>query len=147
MLTYLYFVLGFVVLIVVWTIALRVRTRRIAEARAGENYDTFRSSFGADEASQKVLGAVYSTFQKWCLDAVAEFPVRATDDIGVIYGMVNEDLEDAVLEVLTECARRLPPAEQLERMRPIVTVRDFVLFVVACPEATEPFATTYRPRE
>jgi hypothetical protein len=133
MLTCLCVVLGFGVLIAIGTIGIRVRTRQIAASRPGENYEVFRSSFEVGEAPPDVLWAVYATFQEWCSETVAEFPVRAADHIGDIYGMVDEDLDDAVLEVLEECGRRLPPDEQLRQIRPIVTIRDFVLFVVECP--------------
>jgi hypothetical protein len=134
MFTCLYIILGFVILIAVWTACGWVHTRRLAASRSGENFATFRSSFEADEATPDVLWAVYAAFQRWCSDAVTEFPVRDTDDIGAIYGMVDDDLDDAVLEVLADCGRKLPFDEQLRRMRPIITVRDFALFVAACPE-------------
>jgi hypothetical protein len=49
--------------------------------------------------------------------------------------MVDEDLDEAVMEVLAECGRRLPPEARLRGMSPIMTVRDFALFVAACPGA------------
>src|SRR5262245_21724174 len=110
--SWLYFVLGFVALIVALTVWNRVWLRRLATSRIGENYDTFCSSFGTNEIPEDVLRAVYKTFQEWCSGLVAEFPVRAADDIGGIYGMVDEDLDDAVMEVLAECGRKLLPEEQ-----------------------------------
>ena len=133
--TWAYAVLGFVALIAAGTVWIRVRTRRIAASRPGENFDTFHSSFAADDIPAEILQAIYAECQEWCSDAVAAFPVRAADDISRIYGMVDEDLEYAVLDVVQELDRQLPPAEMLRKVQPVVTVRDFVLFVAACPKS------------
>ncbi len=127
-----YAVVGFIALVVVLSVWGRVRTRRIAASRPGENFDTFHSSFAADDIPTEILHAVYAEFQKWCSGVVA-FPVRAADDIGRIYGMVDEDLDDAVIEVVAKLGRQLPSAETLRKVQPVITVRDFVLFVAACP--------------
>jgi hypothetical protein len=136
-----------IVLLMVGTIWLRVRTRRIAASRPGETFDTFRASFAPDDAEPDVLRAVYEKFQHWNKDAVAAFPVRAEDSIYRIYGMVDEDLDDAILDVLAACRRQLRPEEQL---RPVVTVRDFVRFVARCPIAADPAVSgrrvTWSPR-
>lgn len=135
--TWAYAVLGFFALIVAGTIGIRLRFRWIASSRPGENFDAFRSSFAEDEAPIEVLSAVYAEFQDWCSDSVAAFPVRAANHIGRTYGMVDEDLDDAVLAVVAELGRRFPPAEQLCKVQPVITVRDFVRFVAACPKSTE----------
>jgi hypothetical protein len=126
-------ILGFVALFAFVTIRWRARTRRIAASRVGENFDTFHSLL-APTVPQEVSRAVYLKFQQWWSGTVHEFPVRAEDTIADVYGMVDEDLDDAVQEVLSECGRRLPPKDQLRQMRPVVTVRDFVSFVAACPK-------------
>jgi hypothetical protein len=82
-----------------------------------------------------VLRAVYAQFPGWCSDVVTGFPVGADDDIARVYGMVDEDLEEAVRGVLAACGRRLPPHEHQKRVGPVVTVRDFVRLVQSCPAA------------
>jgi len=124
---------AFLAFLTAGTIWVRVRTRRIAASRAGEDFSNFVASFAPMEAPSREMRAVYAKFQQWCSDAVLAFPVRADDDIARIYGMVGEDLDDAILEVLAECERVLPEQEQLNRMGPVVTVRDFLRFVAACP--------------
>jgi hypothetical protein len=137
-----YFVGAWLVLVVAGTISIRARTRRIAASRSGESFHTFRVSFDQDDAPPEVLRAVYAKLQEWCLDAVAAFPVGPDDDVGRVYGMVDEDLDDVVLEVLATCGRRLPAEERVRRMQPVVTVRDFVRFVARCPKAADcPFVT------
>src|SRR5437764_32202 len=95
-----YVVLGIAALMVVGTIWDYIWTRRIAASRAGENFDTFRSSFGIDEVPEEVLRAVYAKFQEWQSGWVQEFPVRAEDNIAGVYGIVDEDLDDLVKQLL-----------------------------------------------
>ena len=111
-----------------------VRTQRMAAARTGESFETFRDAFGEEDVAPQVLRTVYATFQTWWPHSVAAFPVRADDDLGHIYGIAGEDLDDAVMDAVAACGRRLPPDEQLRGMRPIVTVRDLACFVFGCPE-------------
>ncbi len=133
--TWVYAVVGIVLLVAVSVAWFRVRIRRIAASRPGENFDTFHSSFAADDIPAEILHAVYAEFQECCSGAVAAFPVRAEDNISRISGVEDEDLEDAVLKVIAELGRQLPPEVMLRKVQPvvIVTVRDFVLFVAACP--------------
>ncbi len=137
------YMLGFLVLLVAGSVWIHVRTRRIAASRPGENFDTFRSSFRPDEAPEDLLRIVYATFQQ--SSVVAAFPVRADDDIGDIYGMVDDDLDDTILEVVAGSGRVLPPVEQLRRMRPVVTVRDLVSFITACPTMGDRSGTATPP--
>ena len=132
-----YSVLGFAALYAALVVLNRSRIRRIAAARAGENFDTFCASFGEDEVPPDVLRAVYTWFQDWHAGTVATFPVRAADDIADVYRMVDEDLEDTFLAVVASCGRRLPPAGQAPRIGPVVTVGDFVRGVATCPPATD----------
>ena len=76
-------------------------------------------------------------------DVVADFPVRADDNIVGVYGIVDEDLDDAIRGVLATCGRQLLSDEVFERLGPVVieTVRDFALFVELCPRITEPAVT------
>jgi hypothetical protein len=129
-----YIVCACVVLLAIGTLWIRVRTQRMAASRPGETFETFRGSFESEEIPPEVQRAVYATFQAWCSGAVVAFPVRADDDICRVYGMVDEDLDDAVTETLAACGRQLPPQEQLRQMQPVRTVRDLARFVSRCPE-------------
>ena len=77
--TWVYFVLGFILLNVVGTVLIRFRLHRIAASRPGEDFGSFCSSFRANEAPPDVRRAVYTVFQKWGVCGVAEFPVRAVE--------------------------------------------------------------------
>ena len=130
----LYVILTIAVLIVVGTIWGQISMRRLAAARAGENFDTFCRSFAWEVVPADVLRAVYAKFQERVSGfGVAEFPVRADDDIGRVYGMADEDQDEVLVAVIAACGRELPPRERLGAMPAVVTVRDFALFVAACP--------------
>jgi hypothetical protein len=66
----------------------------------------------------------------------AEFPARADDNIADIYWICDDELEEAVQEILEKCGRGLP--DMRSRKQPIVlaTVGDLVLFVASCPSST-----------
>jgi hypothetical protein len=135
-----YVVLGITALMVVFTIWDYIGTRRLAASRPGENFDTFRSSFGTDEVPEVVLRAVYAKFQEWESRWVREFPVRAEDDIAGVYGIVDEDLDDLVKQLLAECGRQLPPETVFRHLGPVIinTVGDLARFVALCPQAAKP---------
>lgn len=119
--------------IAVYAIWQNARVRKMAASRPGENFESFRASFGTDAVPEDILLAVHAKFQGWWSGHVDGFPVRADDRLRDIYGMVGEDLEDAISAVLAECHRRLPPDNP--KLYPVIldTVRDFALFIEACP--------------
>lgn len=124
---------GFVVLIAAMTFILRIRNRRIAATRTGDTFEKFANSFSEIEAAPEVIRLTYLKLQEWMADSVDAFPVRADDDIGRVYGMVDTDLELALIEVIDALGRELPAKAVIERMTPIDTVQDFVRVVQACP--------------
>jgi hypothetical protein len=128
------YILVTMALLLTGTIWIRYRTRQIAASRTGEDFDTFRSSFQTAEVPEDILRAVYAVFQQWTSGEVDHFPVRADDNIATIYGMVGEDLERTVLEIIVTCGRHLLPQRDLDHAPLIMTVRDLVLFINMCPE-------------
>ncbi len=126
-------VLAIAIWIAVYTIRQNARVRAMAALRTGENFESFRASFGTDAVPEEILLTVHAKFREWWSGHVDGFPVRAGDRLGDIYGMVGEDLEDAISAVLAECHRRLPPENP--ELYPVIldTVRNFALFIEACP--------------
>ncbi len=104
---------------------LRFRDRRTAAARRGEGFDDFSRSFGG-EVPLDILRATYGYFSEWMAGSTPEFPVRASDSIYRVYGIVDEDLDDAALEILASCHRD-PPAD----FQAIRTVSDLAYYVAA----------------
>lgn len=129
------FFIGFLFLIAIGTIYHRFRIQRIARSRSSETFNNFKSSFSENQIPEEILLAVYTRFQEWEADIVDDFPVRAEDNIGKIYGMVHEDLEDTLIKVLNGCNRQLPPHNQLYYTNQISTIKDFVLFIASCPKS------------
>jgi hypothetical protein len=61
-----------------------------------------------------------------------DFPVRPQDDIAKIYGIVDEDLDDLVLEV-AEANNLVVPTEPDEEQEPIATVEDLIRVIASFP--------------
>ena len=123
--------------VVVWVVANVIwnanRIRKLARSRPGESYETFRASFAVDAVPEEILLSVYAKLQ-W--HSSGGFPSRADDCLWKIHRLGAEDFEDAVAEVLAECHRELP--HNFRELGPVVvdTVRDFAMFVEACPIKT-----------
>lgn len=126
-------IVGVIALMVVGTWLGNVRKRRIARARAGEGFDDFEAHFAGRNIPREILVNTYVFFEDWNSDAIENFPVRATDNIADIYGTADEDLYDAIDEVLKKSGRRwFKETEQPELPR-IETVEDLVSYVASAP--------------
>ena len=126
-------IVSVITLVVVMSWLANVRTRRIARQRAGEGFDDFEAHFAGRNIPREILVNTYLFFQEWNSHAVENFPVRATDNIAVIYGTEDEDLYDAIDEVLKKSGRRW--FKKTERPDPptIETVEDVVSYVASAP--------------
>ncbi|MEA3188675.1 MAG: hypothetical protein QOD99_2505 [Chthoniobacter sp.] len=123
---------GFVFLVFAGTWRIRTRTRKIAAARCGESYQDFALHFSRAAVPTEVVEATFAYFRESMADAVSDFPVRPGDDIARIYGIVDEDLDDAAQEILSRCHRKPP-----ETFQPAKTVEDLVYYVVAGSPITQ----------
>jgi hypothetical protein len=100
------------------------RDQRLKQERAGENFETFARPLRADGTPEHVLIHVHGFLQDWKGDRA--FPVRASDSIGGVYGIVDEDYWDMVNELASVCgAARLPSEEAAA----VDSVRDLVLLL------------------
>lgn len=116
-------------LVIVFGVVLHVwrhlQARVLRLERAGRDYSTFSEHFrGA--APEVVLGGVYGELQKWA--GCSDFPVEPGDDLGEVYGIVDEDVWDELKELAKKCKRRPPTEEEASR---VVTVRDAVLLLAS----------------
>lgn len=116
----------------IWT---HIRLGRMARQRAGEGFSDFAAYFVHRNIPHKILVDTYEYFGRWNAVGGELFPVRPTDNISDVYGCVDEDLEDAVVEILKKSGRR--PFTQAEMPQPprVETVEDFVHYVAAAPVA------------
>ena len=109
----------------------RLRARRMARERAGETFRDFAAHFSAEGIEREVLLAVYRYFQHSVRRDVARFPVRPGDNIAGVYGIVEDDLNEAIEELLT--GRALPPPPDRRFSRTVGTVGDVVRLVASFP--------------
>ncbi|HEY0081332.1 MAG TPA: hypothetical protein VGB61_00975 [Pyrinomonadaceae bacterium] len=124
-----------VTLIVGGTIVTNIRVRRMARRRAGEGFSDFAASFVNRNVPHEVLLNTYNYFGEWNRVAGELFPVRATDNISNVYGCVEEDLDDAVGEILEKSGRRWPTHDEVPQPPAGETIEDVVLYVAAAPVA------------
>jgi hypothetical protein len=117
------------------TIMTNVRVRQLARRRAGEGFSDFAASFAARHVPFEVLSNTYNYFGDWNRVAGELFPVRATDNISDVYGCVDEDLDDALGEILEKSGRRWHTREELPQPPAVETIEDLVLYVAAAPVA------------
>jgi hypothetical protein len=128
-------ILALFALVAVGTWLIRIHNRGVARQRVGENYADFAAYFAEANIPDEILQTTYKYFQEWNSDSVVMFPVRATDNIYDIYGIVDEDLEDAVAEILKKSGRRFPTTSEIFQPPQIETVEDVVVYVTTAPAA------------
>lgn len=76
------------------------------------------------------LRLVYNYFQSW--QSVKEFPVDPNDDLCKVYGIVDDDVDDAVIELASGWRAKLPST--FEGLQPVRTVADVVRLLHRLPE-------------
>jgi hypothetical protein len=108
---------------------LRYRAKRLARSRSGTGFDDFAAYFSAEQIPQDKLRVVYEYLQDW--QSVKDFPVHATDDLYKVYGICDEDLDDAVVELAAKWSVVLPA--DVGGIAPLHTVADLVHLLARLP--------------
>jgi hypothetical protein len=108
---HLFFIVLFVaagsVLLALWS---RVRYTRLGQRRRaiGSSYESFRSELGS-----RVSGEVCRTVYDFFYDITGKrMPVQASDDLGDVYGIVDDDLIDELRDLAGKCGVAAPTAEE-----------------------------------
>ena len=109
---------------------LRYRDQKIAKTRSGLGFDDFVAYFSGEDIPLYKLREVYEYFQNW--QYVKNFPVLPTDDLIKVYGIVDETLDDAVIELAERWRAKLPPT--FEGLGPVRTVADIVHLLNQLPQ-------------
>ncbi len=136
-----FFVLAFfLVLATISLIIDYIRFSRLAKERAEFSICQFARSFDYRRVDTKIIRAAYEGLQAWAGGGIKHFPVMATDDIGKLYGMVDEDLDDFAKELAEKTGRDWDSLEQNPLYGKVITVRDLVLFVNFQPRHQVEFA-------
>jgi hypothetical protein len=99
--------------------------------RAGNDRHTFVNYFKDQSVPNHMLDVVYEYFQRWM--GTKDFPVLPQDKVAELYGIVDEELEDTMCELLEKWDRDWPPEHELQGMAPVMTVQDVVLFLAQSP--------------
>ena len=120
---------GFAALFSAATLVHHYRVKRLAKTRRGMGFDDFLAYFAGEQIPRDKLFVVFEYLQEW--QSVKDFPVHPTDDLCKVYGMCEEDIDDAVIE-LAEKWRVLLPAE-FEGIDPIHTVAELVRLLAGLP--------------
>ena len=99
---------------------LRYREQKLANSRRARGFDDFAAYFSGEKIPRDKLRHVYDFFQSW--QSVKDFPVQPNDDLYKVYGIVGDDVDDAVIEIAGRWRAKLP--ESFEGLPPVRTVAD-----------------------
>jgi len=103
------------------------RQKAVLADRANYSKENFIDFF---DTSDNVPEIVWNIFQKEIV--LDGFKPQPEDDIAYMFGIVDEDLRDLILEALSNCHKLLPDEEQLGKMKPIKTIENLVNFISIC---------------
>ena len=109
---------------------MRLNQRKIAKNREGKKFNDFMENFSGEEIPEIICFQVYSYLQN--IDtSFNDFPIYPTDELGSMYGICHEDLDETIFELIDLLGYQLPDRNILRRMRPVKTVKDLVQFLVS----------------
>lgn len=126
---------GFAGILVGWYSWARYRQHQLAKARSGRGFEEFAGYFPAERYPRDKLRVVYEYFQG--LQWVKNFPVDPNDDLSDVYGLADEDLDDAVFELAERYGKKSPTDADIEGQPPVRTVADVVRLLSRLPENTD----------
>ena len=108
---------------------LRYREKKLAASRRGQGFEDFVVYFSGEDIPRDKLRHVYDYFQNW--QSTKDFPVYPNDDLYKVYGIVDDDVDDAVIEMAGRWRAKLPAT--FEGLRPIRTIADVVYLLRELP--------------
>ncbi|WP_353928952.1 hypothetical protein WJM97_11490 [Okeanomitos corallinicola TIOX110] len=103
--------------------------KKLKKERQGENFTTFMTYFSEKEVPENVCFQVYSYLQNSDIK-LHDFPIRPTDDLGKVYGICEEDLDEAVLEIARNCGCPILNINNNRELTSVKTVEDLVRFLI-----------------
>jgi hypothetical protein len=114
------------ILAVSMVLVFRARLARMSAARRGEGFEEFSSQLAGLDLPSSIQRSVFDFLRKRV--RVPDFPVRPADELGRVYGIVEDDVYDAAREIAEGCGKMLPERSD-ENVRSIRTVTDLVRYV------------------
>jgi hypothetical protein len=116
-------VAGAFVLIAALTVQLNFQLSRIRKERKEESICTFARALPARAHDTWIVRAVYEE-----LSSIIRAPLRPTDNIEKLWGIVDEDLDDVASRVAHRAGRSMDDTRKNPMFGRVVTVADMVLF-------------------
>jgi hypothetical protein len=101
--------------------------KRLARSRQHWTEADFVTYFTELGVGPEIATAVWRQLQPEIM--VEGFTPAPEDDLGTVFRIAEEELDEFVLSLLTTCSCRIPPASETKAMTPIRTVRDLVEFL------------------
>jgi hypothetical protein len=127
-----YLLFGVIAVVVVWTAATAgfkwFRQYRLKRSRKGQDRQSFVRYFIVEGIPEPIAIEVYRYLQKQQM--VKGFPVNPEDNLEEVYGLQDEDLSEAIVELAQICRVPVPPDnDPVWSQAHIFSVEDLVRFV------------------
>jgi hypothetical protein len=127
-----YLLFGVIAIAVIWTAATTgfkwLKQYRLKRSRRGQDRHSFARYFVVEGIPEALVIEVYRYLQK--LQLVRGFPVSPEDNIEHIYGLQDEDLTEAIVEIAQICRIPIPPGNSPVWMQAyIFSVEDLIRFI------------------
>lgn len=122
-----YTILGVIGIFVLGTLYLRIRNHFLKRSRREDKKEDYIQYFEGKNLSKKLALDVHEYLSDWM--SQPDFPVRPSDNLSNVYGIVDEDLEDFI-QAITETNGLKLPENSDYWLTPVVTVEDLVSFVM-----------------
>jgi hypothetical protein len=128
----LYLLMGVIASVVLWTAVANgikwFKQYRLKRSRKGQDRQSFVRYFIVEGIPEALVIEVYRYLQK--LQWVKGFPVSPEDDMEQVYGLQDEDLTEAIIEIAKICRVPIPPANSpLWNQAHIFSVEDLIRFI------------------
>lgn len=105
------------------------RQRKLAEQRTSYSKDQFLQYFDDLDVDRNVVSDIWDELSPWiCHDSFKPMP---DDNLAEVFGIVDDDVDDFVLDILKKHLYEIPPPSVTLKMPVIATVADIVRTVAA----------------
>lgn len=103
------------------------RQKRLSKSRKANSKKEFFESFERVGIEKEAASLVWNALMN---EAVFDgFLPAPDDDLLYTYGIVDDDLDELVIELLNQYKCKLPLSSDIEKMSPVRTVYDLVCFL------------------
>jgi len=127
-----YLLMGVIALVVLWTAAATgfkwLKQYRLKRSRKGQNRQSFVRYFVVEGIPEALATEVYRYLQK--LQLVKGFPASPEDNLEQVYGLRDENLTEAIVDIVKVCRIPIPPENSpLWVQAHIFSVEDLIRFI------------------